>query len=158
MLKLRLIPLFCRTNGITLVFSFAGTGFIINRYGLTTCLTLFPVTVGLVIVMAMQSSINSINVLFYAMVVIKGLSYALNVPCKEMLYIPTSQDVKYKAKSWIDMFGGRSGVRVRAPGFMQQVRIAMLVHVEAEYHHCGSVGRCQGQVICVHSRLHFKRN
>ncbi len=46
-------------------------------------------------------------VLFGAMVSLKGLGYAFNLPIKEMLYIPTSKDIRYKAKSWIDSFGKR---------------------------------------------------
>ena len=42
------------------------------------------------------------------MVTLKGLSYALNNPCKEVMYIPTSKDAKFKTKSFIDMFGSRS--------------------------------------------------
>ena len=49
-----------------------------------------------------------LNVFFAVMVLTKGLSYALNNPAKEMMYIPTSKAVKYKAKSWIDLFGGRA--------------------------------------------------
>jgi AAA family ATP:ADP antiporter len=45
---------------------------------------------------------------FGAVVIIKGLNYALNVPSKEVLYIPTSKDVKFKAKGWIDAFGNRT--------------------------------------------------
>ncbi len=41
------------------------------------------------------------------MMCLKALSYSLNNPCKEMLYNPTSTDVKFKAKSWIDIFGQR---------------------------------------------------
>lgn len=41
------------------------------------------------------------------MMFLKALSYSLNNPCKEMLYNPTSTDVKFKAKSWIDIFGQR---------------------------------------------------
>ncbi|CAM9648337.1 unnamed protein product, partial [Phaeothamnion confervicola] len=36
-----------------------------------------------------------------------GFSYSLNNPCKEMLYQPTSMAVKFKSKSWIDIFGAR---------------------------------------------------
>jgi hypothetical protein len=32
-------------------------------------------------------------------------SYALDNPTQEILYQPTSLAVKYKAKSWIDIFG-----------------------------------------------------
>ena len=45
---------------------------------------------------------------FGAMIFIKAISYALNNPCKEIMYIPTSKDIKFKAKSVIDMFGARS--------------------------------------------------
>ena len=41
------------------------------------------------------------------MVVIKGVGYAVNNPTKEMTYIPTSKDAKFKSKGWIDTFGGR---------------------------------------------------
>lgn len=38
---------------------------------------------------------------------LQGLTYALNEPCKEMLYLPTSDAIKFKAKGWIDVFGSR---------------------------------------------------
>ncbi|CAM9713776.1 unnamed protein product, partial [Scytosiphon promiscuus] len=38
---------------------------------------------------------------------VQGLTYALNEPCKEMLYLPTSDAIKFKAKGWIDVFGSR---------------------------------------------------
>jgi AAA family ATP:ADP antiporter len=76
-------------------------------------------------------------VLFFFVSVLKALSYALNEPCKEMLYIPTSPLIRcvsippilsnlfspeisfsplpapsplpcrFKAKAWIDVFGTR---------------------------------------------------
>jgi AAA family ATP:ADP antiporter len=49
------------------------------------------------------------------MVAIKSLSYALNNPCKEIMYLPTSKDIKFKAKGWIDGFGGRSAKAVPVP-------------------------------------------
>ncbi len=42
------------------------------------------------------------------MIIAKGLGYAVNNPVKEIMYIPTSKDVKFKTKSWIDMFGSRT--------------------------------------------------
>jgi len=41
------------------------------------------------------------------MIMLKANSYALNNPTKEILYQPTSGAVRYKAKSWIDIFGAR---------------------------------------------------
>jgi ATP:ADP antiporter, AAA family len=93
-------------NGLALVFAFIGTSFFIRRFGLTFCLVMFPTAVACVVLYVM--AFPMLWALFIAMVAIKGLSYALNNPCKEIMYIPTSKDVKYKAKGWIDMFGGRS--------------------------------------------------
>lgn len=47
------------------------------------------------------------QVVFGSMMFLKALSYSLNNPCKEMLYNPTSTAVKFKSKSWIDIFGQR---------------------------------------------------
>jgi len=93
-------------NGLALVFALIGTSFFIRRFGLTFCLVMFPTTVACVVLYVM--AFPMLWALFIAMVAIKGLSYALNNPCKEIMYIPTSKDVKFKAKGWIDMFGGRS--------------------------------------------------
>ena len=51
---------------------------------------------------------NYIQVVFSVMMVIKGMSYALNNPTKEILYQATSTTIKFKCKSWIDTFGQRS--------------------------------------------------
>lgn len=93
-------------NGLALVFALIGTSFFIRRFGLTFCLVMFPATVACVVLYVM--AFPMLWALFVAMVAIKGLSYALNNPCKEIMYIPTSKDVKFKAKGWIDGFGGRS--------------------------------------------------
>lgn len=93
-------------NSLSLVFALLGTSFVIRRFGLTFCLVMFPATIGIVV--AYVWAFPQIWTLFGAMVAIKGLSYALNNPCKEIMYIPTSKDVKFKAKGWIDMFGGRT--------------------------------------------------
>jgi AAA family ATP:ADP antiporter len=94
------------TNTIALIFAFVGTSYFIRRFGLTFCLVMFPTCVAAVILYVWSAS--SLWVLFGAMVAIKSLSYALNNPCKEIMYLPTSKDIKFKAKGWIDGFGGRS--------------------------------------------------
>lgn len=94
------------TNSVALIFSLFGTSFFLRRFGLTFCLVMYPIGVGVVIFNVLAAS--SLMMLFIAMVAIKGLSYALNNPAKEILYIPTSKDVKFKTKGWIDMFGNRS--------------------------------------------------
>lgn len=93
-------------NLLALVFALVGTSFIIRNFGLTFSLVAFPITIGAVVCYVWIYP--TLWVLFGAMVAIKGLSYALNNPCKEIMYIPTSKDVKFKTKSWIDAFGSRT--------------------------------------------------
>ena len=93
-------------NILALVMALLGTSFLMRRFGLTFCLLTFPIAVGLVVGYVYINPV--LWTVFASMIVVKGLSYALNNPSKEMMYIPTSKDVKFKAKSWIDMFGARS--------------------------------------------------
>lgn len=93
-------------NLSTLLFSLLGTSYIMKRYGLTFCIVLFPTCVGAVIIVVYFYA--SMWVFFGGVITIKCFTYALNNPAKEIMYIPTSKDVKFKTKSWIDMFGSRS--------------------------------------------------
>ena len=49
---------------------------------------------------------------FAVMMIIKGMSYSLNNPTKEILYQCTENNIKFKCKSWIDAFGQRSSKAV----------------------------------------------
>ena len=93
------------TNTLSFLLSFFGTSAIIRHLGLRTTLLLFPsICLAVIITVRMHPTLN---VVFAAMMILKANSYALNNPTKEMLYQPTSSTVKYKAKSWIDIFGAR---------------------------------------------------
>ena len=94
------------TNTIALLLALLGTSYLMRRFGLTFCLLTFPIIVGFVVGGVYINP--TLLTVFISMVFVKGLSYSLNNPSKEMMYIPTSKDIKFKAKSWIDMFGGRS--------------------------------------------------
>jgi ATP:ADP antiporter, AAA family len=101
------------TNTLALIMALIGTTFFMKRFGLVFCLVAFPVTLATIISGLYISSITTISpytllwITFGVMIIAKGLSYALNNPSKEMMYIPTSKDVKFKSKGWIDMFGSR---------------------------------------------------
>lgn len=92
-------------NLVPLILALFGTSYIIRHFGIRFCLVAFPSAIALAVIYVKFNA--SLWPAFAAMVVIKGLTYALNNPVKEMLYIPTSKDVKFKAKGWIDGFGGR---------------------------------------------------
>ena len=106
-------------GALSLVFALLGTSFFMRKFGLKFCLISFPVTIGITVVAVYSfflmgaSNYNLMWSFFLAVpVVFKGLNYALNNPTKEVLYIPTSKDVKFKAKAWIDGFGNRSAKSV----------------------------------------------
>ena len=93
------------TNTLSLIMSLFGTSAVIRYLGLRLTLLLFP-TMCLAVICAVRLH-PTLYVVFGAMIALKAFSYSLNNPTKEMLYQPTSVAVRYKAKSWIDIFGAR---------------------------------------------------
>ena len=101
-------------NILTMTFALLGTSFFMRRFGLRFCLLVYPFTIGLVLFGLL--GINYVGVtniqimwaLFGSMIAVKGFSYALNNPTKEVMYIPTTKDIRFKAKGWIESFGGRA--------------------------------------------------
>jgi len=92
-------------NLFTLLFSLLATRPLLRLLGLHATLLLYPlVTIALI---ALVFFSPTLFLLVFAMVLLRGLSFALNNPAKEMLYIGQSSDVRFKAKSWIDMVGYR---------------------------------------------------
>ena len=84
-------------NSVSLVFSLLGTSFVIRNLGLRLTLMLFPCT--LIIAVHIVWTAPSMWVLFAVMVSIKGLAYALNNPSKEMLYMATTDSIKFKVSA-----------------------------------------------------------
>ncbi len=78
-----------------------------RRMGMTASLVATPIlTAGLVLTVWYNPS--NVYILSWVMVIAKAVNYALNGPTIKQLYIPTSKEAKYKAQSWIEMFGSRS--------------------------------------------------
>ena len=93
-------------QSISCLFALFGTSYFQRRFGLKGCLILFPLLLGLgVLVYLISPTLITITVV---MIIAKGINYVLYQPAKEMLYIPTTRAIKYKSKAWIDMFGLRS--------------------------------------------------
>lgn len=93
------------TNVIAVLCIVFGAKRIAYRLGLTRTLLLLPLVVGISTVVL--SFGQWLGLALGIMVMCKSINYSLNQPSKEQLYIPTSTDLKYKAKAWIDMFGIR---------------------------------------------------
>jgi AAA family ATP:ADP antiporter len=102
-------------NTLAFLIALLGTSYIIKRFGTRICLLIYPVAFAIALVsMYIYYEIANPNPLmllwatFGVMLLVKAMSYAVNNPVKEMMYIPTSKDAKFKTKSFIDMFGSRS--------------------------------------------------
>jgi AAA family ATP:ADP antiporter len=78
------------------------TSFVMVRFGVGVALLFLPIaaclgSAGFLIVpgLLLGSFLNTTD---------NGFSYSINQSAKEVLYVPTTRDEKYKAKAFIDMF------------------------------------------------------
>ena len=90
------------TNWVALFVQFFLTSFVMTRFGVGIALLSLPVaalagSIGFMIFPALWigSLLNTTD---------NGFSYSINQSAKEVLYVPTTRDEKYKAKAFIDMF------------------------------------------------------
>lgn len=102
-------------NALAFFIALLGTSYVIKKAGPRICLLIYPALFSFLLIglyafynLTEYNPIALLWALFTVMLVIKAVSYALNSPVKEMMYIPTSKDVRFKTKSIIDMFGSRS--------------------------------------------------
>ncbi len=93
-------------NIASFIFAFFGTSFFLRTWGLAKGLLFNPLIIGIIIIYTW--TFYNVWSVIIAMVLLKGLEHALDQPCKEMMFIPTSKDIMFKAKSWISVFGSRS--------------------------------------------------
>ncbi|MBI2353184.1 hypothetical protein HYV11_03030 [Candidatus Dependentiae bacterium] len=102
-------------NILSFTLALLGTSALMKKFGIRICLLVYPLSFAIMLTglyIVYQSGLATPAQLAWAafavMIVVKGASYAVNNPIKEMMYIPTSKDAKFKAKGIIDMLGGRS--------------------------------------------------
>ena len=107
--KNQLIEFFFRltlyANLVALISLLLGFGAVSRWLGVGRSLLFLPIAVGIGVLI--MGTTDNLMILTATLVAFKGISYALDKPTREQLYVPTSVDVKYKAKSWIDTFGSR---------------------------------------------------
>ncbi|GKY91617.1 hypothetical protein MPSEU_000133600 [Mayamaea pseudoterrestris] len=80
---------------------------LIRRFGLRQTLRIFPSLLLLVNFIAFGAIPGNLAVLFLSMSVLKAMTYSIHDPSKEILYLPTSNAIKFKSKFWIDVVGAR---------------------------------------------------
>ena len=101
------------TNVLAFLMALLGTSYIMKKYGLRFCALFYPVIFAIassslyIYYLSNPSPENLYWATFYVMVIVTATSYAVNNPTKEMMYIPTSSDAKFKVKSITDAIGSR---------------------------------------------------
>lgn len=91
-------------SGVALL-TLLGTSSIVEAIGIGGSLLMLP-AVMMFCVLALCTS-YSLWTSVWTLMVSCVVAYGLNSPCKEMLYVRTSREVKYKAKSWSEMYGNQ---------------------------------------------------
>ncbi len=90
---------------IGLVIVLVGTKTLVSFIGMRRSLVMIPLAIGSVIFTYLLS--GGVLPIWIAFVIMRAFNYAFAYPLREGLYIPTTKDTKFKAKSWIDSFGSK---------------------------------------------------
>ncbi|MGH7570748.1 MAG: NTP/NDP exchange transporter [Gemmatimonadota bacterium] len=94
-------------NTVSIITQFFLVSFIIRRFGITTALLVLPVA------MLVSSGIYFMIPVLWAGSLLtvsdNAFSYSINQTSRETLFVPTSPDVKYKARAFANMFVQRAG-------------------------------------------------
>lgn len=92
-------------NSFGLVVTIFGTTPILKLVGIRTTLIIFPIISAILIFTTYLYP--TAGTFFIVLVLLRAIDYAFNHPTREILYIPTTKSVKFKAKAWNDAFGTR---------------------------------------------------
>jgi AAA family ATP:ADP antiporter len=82
-----------------------GTSSIIKFFGERKAIILIPIITGASIFIFFINKTTLIFIIIYQL--IRAINYAFTWPLCESLYIPTSKEIQFKSKSWIDSFGSK---------------------------------------------------
>jgi hypothetical protein len=94
-------------NILSLFLSFYAFPRLIKNYGLSITIRIFPTVLLLVTIFAFVLFPQNLYFLFVSLSICKALTYSVHDPAEEVLYMPTSDDAKFRAKFWIDVVGQR---------------------------------------------------
>jgi AAA family ATP:ADP antiporter len=94
---------FMHTIGLFIVL--IGTSSIVRIFGERIAIVLIPILIGLSISIFLCFKTAVVFVPIYMFM--RAFHYAFEKPLDESLYIPTSKEIQFKSKSWIDSFGSK---------------------------------------------------
>lgn len=85
------------------IFAFFGVSQLLKKIGIRSCLFITPIATIFLSLAVML--VPSIVVIFLVLAILRALNYGFNQPVREILFIPTTKDIQFKSKSWIESFG-----------------------------------------------------
>jgi AAA family ATP:ADP antiporter len=91
------------TSLISLFFVIIGTNSVIRFFGERKALLCIPLVTGSIMISFLLHPTPSMVIFAYTF--IRAINLSLTSPIRESLYIPTSKEIQFKTKSWIDSFG-----------------------------------------------------
>jgi len=92
-------------HAIGLLISLFGVRELLQQLGTRICLMVIPLFCGILLVYLLLDGSPYVFGLAYAL--LKSVNLAFSWPVRESLYIPTTKEIKFKSKSWIDAFGSK---------------------------------------------------
>lgn len=94
----------------TLAFQIAGlllatfaTTTLPKKIGIRNCLLITPIV--LMLLITLSFGFNTLSMVMAVQIALRALNYGFNEPVREMLFVPTSREIQFVAKGWIDTFG-----------------------------------------------------
>ncbi len=93
-------------NLVSAVILIFGVNNVQRRLGIRFSILVMPFVVA--VALGLFFFYPKVQVLFWVMIGVKALAYAINSPSVKQLYVPTSTEVKYLSQAWIDTFGSRA--------------------------------------------------
>eukprot|EP00590_Aulacoseira_subarctica_P000855 CAMPEP_0172421792 /NCGR_PEP_ID=MMETSP1064-20121228/8017_1 /TAXON_ID=202472 /ORGANISM="Aulacoseira subarctica , Strain CCAP 1002/5" /LENGTH=607 /DNA_ID=CAMNT_0013162365 /DNA_START=9 /DNA_END=1832 /DNA_ORIENTATION=- len=118
------------TNLLSLPLSCYGFPVLIRRIGLRHTIRIFPTVLLCVTILIFVAKPN-LWLVFFTLAFLKSLIYSIHGPATEILYIPTSNTIKLKAKFWIDVFGNRCAKALGSSITMLAAQIGGADHIAA---------------------------
>lgn len=120
---------FAITNATSVCAQFALTPFLLSRFSIASIhLTIPFINFLCLIAMIFFPSVWTAGAAF---LIYKTMEYSIFRAAKEILYIPFSFDVRFRAKELIDVFGHRSGQGIASLifGFFQKLSVLTSAHI-----------------------------
>jgi ATP:ADP antiporter, AAA family len=109
------------SNAAGLAVAIFGTTYIIKRFGERVSIILVPIFIGIGIFVFLFSKATGTVIFVYA--ALKAINDSFACPVREALYIPTTREIRFQTKTWIDSFGAKlakalAGVYIKTTQFV----------------------------------------